>query len=101
MVEDDIRDDAPLHQDSFVLEIEIKVLDHSWGVLLSSEIVSLSSLDGTSHGSYSLHDIGINCFVNLSDVGHQLLHVFVFGNYLQKNGKTDAHVNVVTSKHSI
>lgn len=85
LVQNHIGDDASLDHDALVVEVGVQVLKHALGVLLSSQGVSFSSLDSSSHGSYSLHNVGVDGLVNLGDIGNQLLHVFVLGHDLQQN----------------
>lgn len=54
------------------------MLEHTLGVLGTSQGVSLNSLDRSSHGTNTLLDIGVDQLVNFSDVCGQLLDVIVF-----------------------
>jgi hypothetical protein len=74
-VEDHVGDDASFDDNTFVTEVRVEMLFHTRGVLLTSEGVSFSCFDGSSHSSDSLHDIGVNCLIDLRHIGHKLLNV--------------------------
>ncbi len=75
LVEDHVGDDASFDDDTFVIKVGVEMLFHTGGMLLTSQGVCLSCLDGSGHSSNSLHDIGINGLIDLSHIGHQLLDI--------------------------
>jgi hypothetical protein len=74
-IQNDVGDDASFDDDSFIVEIGVEMLLHTSGMLLSSQGVSLSSLDRSCHGSDSLHNVGVDRLIDLSNVSDELLDV--------------------------
>jgi len=97
----DTGDDTSLDQDTLVGKICVQVIEHSFGMLLSSEGVSLTGLDLSGKSSNSFHDVGIDGLINLWHIGGKLLHILVFWHDLEQDGQTDSDVKVISSQHSV
>jgi hypothetical protein len=75
LTQNDVGDHDSLDVDTFALKIQVKELHHSLSMSVSSQSVSLSRLNSSSHCSYSFHDISVDQLILLGYVGHKLLNV--------------------------
>ena len=74
-VEDHVGDDASLDDDTLVIKVGVEMLFHTLGMLLTSQGVCFSGLDGSSHCSDSLHDVGVNGLIDLRNICYKLLNI--------------------------
>lgn len=88
-------------QDTLVGEVRVQEIEHTGGMSLTSKVVSILRFNSSSHGSNSLHNIGINEFVLLGYVCHELLNIIRIFDDFEKNGDTDSNVGIILSVYSI
>lgn len=97
----DICNNDSLHMDSLIAQVSVKMLKHTTGVLLTTKGVGLVSFNRSSHSSDSFLDIGIDKFIDLTNVGGQLLDVVFLLGELHEKGETDGHVGVIKGENLV
>lgn len=68
-------DDHGLNENAFVRHDRAEVLDHSLGLLVSTDALDLARADSADHVSHSLGDGGIKHLVELAHIHAQIVDI--------------------------